>query len=104
MYRDAEELIVEDTIQMTISYNPSLPGHTHTRGGGGYYVLQRTWRMGSHQRHWKECEGAWPLWKTLWSCFDHVKLEFYTTQQSYYQVIYPKEWEIDLQTKSVPGH
>lgn len=34
MYRDAEELIVEDTIQMTISYNPSLPGHTHTRGGG----------------------------------------------------------------------
>lgn len=56
MYRDAEELMVEDMNQMTISYNPSLPGHTHTQGT--YYVLRRTWRMGSHRRHWREYEGA----------------------------------------------
>lgn len=101
MYGDAEELMVEDTIQMTISYNPSLPGHIQTQGT--YYMLRRTWRMESHQRHWREGEGAWPLWKTLWSCFDHVKLELYTTQQLYSRATYPKEWEIDLQTKSVHG-
>lgn len=40
MHGDAEELMVEDTIQMTISYNPSLPGHIQTQGT--FYMLRRT--------------------------------------------------------------
>lgn len=83
----------ETQIKPTTSYPPLfLDGHAQTRGA-------QIPCADENMENRKPPAGAWPLRKALQSRFDHVKPEFYTTQQSYYLDMYPKEWEINLQQK-----